>query len=509
MSDQYTLLDALDRAVEMYPQNIAVRCHDQSWTYRAFRDRITRVASGLAHLGIAPGDRIAVLSDGCHRFIELYWAAMAAGAIVVPIGTRLSKDEVHYLLTDSAPAALVTDREDRHDLLHELGPSARFCISFQEELSHGIAYEALTRTEPDTIKWPRHSLDTPVGIFYTAAVQGVPQGAVITQGNWLAQAIQTGVGLGIGPDDTCGVFLPLYHMFGAYMMVVTTCHGATNAVLPAFAADEAARLIQAQRVTFFAEFAPMADRLLSAATTQGIDLAQSLRFVVGIDLPETINRYLAQGIRWFNLYGQTEVAGLCVTGEVHAGTDFNNYSGRPMLLTRVSLRNPQGDPVPAGESGELWVRSPTVVVRYWPDRPTRLTPDGWLRTGDILRADAAGNLWYIGRSDDKYLIKSGGENVYPAEVEQVLRQHPAIAQACVFGVPDPVWKEAVRAVIVVKPDHHVTPDEVRAFCRERIAHFKCPKDVIMVTELPQTGGQIDRDAVRQRYGSARSDSPAG
>jgi len=506
MSNAYTLLDALDRATELHPQNTAVWCRDECWSYEAFRHRITGVASGLAELGLAPGERIAVLSDGCHRFIELYWAAMQLGAIIVPISTRLSREEMRYQLTDSAPSTLVADRPDRQELLQELYPAARYAISFASEPAHGVAYEALAQGARTAMGWPHYSLDTPVGIFYTAAVQGRPRGAVITQRNWLAQAIQTGVRLGIGPGDACGVFLPLYHMFGAYMMVVTTCNGATNVVMPAFEAEEAAQLIATQHITFFAEFAPMADRLLSAASAQEIDLAASLRLVIGIDLPETIRKYLARGIRWFNLYGQTEVAGLSVMGEVRAETEFNNYSGQPLLLTRVSVRDPQGNPVPAGESGELWIRSATVVERYWPDEPTRLTTDGWLRTGDLLRTDTAGNLWYIGRSDDKTLIKPGGENVYPAEVEQVLLRHPAIGQACVFGVPDPVWKEAVRAVVAVKPDQHITPDEVRRFCREQIAHFKCPRDVIIVTELPQAGGQIDREAVKQRY---RASPPAG
>jgi acyl-CoA synthetase (AMP-forming)/AMP-acid ligase II len=274
--------------------------------------------------------------------------------------------------------------------------------------------------------------------------------------------------------------------------------------MPSFEATEAARLIHAQGITYFTEFAPMAERIMDAAAGDGIDLSASLGRVVGIDLPNTIHSYVEKGIHWFTLYGQAEVAGMAITGEIESGEMEENYVGRPLVLTRVSLRDPDGTPVAPGESGEAWLRSQTVVERYWPDQPTRLTEDGWLRTGDLLRVDEVGDFWFVGRTDDKTLIKTGGENVYPAEVEQVLLQHPAISQACVFGVPDPVWKEAVRAVVVLESEQDLTQEEIFSFLDGKIAEFKRPKDVIFAEELPQAGGQVDRDAVRQQYEKVES-----
>ena len=500
MNNPYNLLDALERAVEMYPENKAFHCGSESWTYHEFWGRISRVAGGLSQLGVGAGDRIAVLSDNCHRFAELYWVAVRLGAVLVPLGTRLSKEEMGHILDETAPKVLATDDAEREDLLQRLYPAASHHVGLGEETPGGVSYEALVK-EDHTFQEPSHSLDDPVVVFYTAATGGKPLGAMVTHGNWLAQAVQTGARLGTGPEDVYGAFLPLYHTFEGYMTLVSLCHGATNVVTPKFDAAEAARLIEEQGITYFTEFAPMAQSIMEAAVGNGANLA-SLTRVVGVDLPPTIDNYLERDVRWFTLYGQAEVAGMAAMGELRPGDEVReNYVGRPLALTRVSLRDANGEPVEPGGSGEAWLRSEAVVERYWPDRATRLTEDGWLRSGDLLRKDDEGELWFVGRTDEKALIKPGGENVYPTEVEQVLLEHPAIVQACVFGVPDPVWKEAIRAVVVPESGQILTPEEVRSFCGEKIAKFKWPKEVIFTEELPQAGERVDRDAVRQKYGN--------
>lgn len=501
MDNPYDLLDALERTVEMYPRNTAFRCGDESWTYREFGNRVIRAAAGLGGLGVGAGDRIAVLADNCHRFAELYWVAARLGAILVPLGTRLGEAELGHVLDETTPTALVTDNAERDDLLRRLHPSASLRVGLGEEPDGDVYYEALTQAEPaSAVEGRPRALDDPVAVFYTAATEGKPKGATITHRNWLTQAVQTGACVGTGPADVYGAFLPLYHTFEAYMTLVAVCHGATNVILRSFDAAGAARLIEEHGITYYTEFMPMAQRILEAAEETGIDLSASLDRVVGIDQPPTIQSYLEKGIRWFTLYGQAEVAGMAAMGELEPGDEAReNYAGRPLALTRVSLRSADGTPVEPGESGEAWLRSGAVVQRYWPDRPTRLTGDGWLRSGDLLRQDEEGELWFVGRTDDKTLIKPGGENVYPAEVEQVLLSHPAIAQACVFGVPDPEWKEAVRAVVVLEAGHSLSAEEARSFCEGKIARFKRPREVILAQELPQAGGHVDREAVRSTF----------
>jgi long-chain acyl-CoA synthetase len=500
MNNPYNLLDAIERTVEMYPENTALHCGDESWTYREFWDRVARVAAGLGRLGVGPGDRIAVLSDNCHRFAELYWVAARLGAILVPLGTRLSEAEMSHILDETTPVALATDNAEREDLLRGLYSVASHYVGLGEASEGNVRYEALAREEPDFAEEHSYALEDPMVIFYTAAMEGNPQGAMVTHRNWLTQAAQTGARIGTGPDDVYGAFLPLYHTFEGYMTLVSLCHGATSVVMPTFDAAEAARLINEHGITYFTEFAPMAEGIMEAATSDGLS---SLTRVVGIELPPTIESYLERGVRWFTLYGQAEVAGMASMGELRPGDEVpENYVGRPLMLTRISLRDANGSL--SGGSGEAWLRSGAVVERYWPDRPTQLTEDGWLRSGDLLRRDENGEFWFVGRTDEKALIKPGGENVYPTEVEQVLLEHPAIVQACVFGVPDPVWKEAIRAVVVLEGGQSLTQEDVRSFCEEKIARFKWPKDVIFAEEMPQADGQIDREAVRERFEKAET-----
>lgn len=404
-----------------------------------------------------------------------------------------------HVLNQTSPTVLVSDSAERHDLLRRLYPAASRHLGLGENFG-GSSYEDVVGEGVASFVGEARGLDDPVAVFYTAATEGKPKGATVTHRNWLTQAAQTGARIGTGPEDVYGAFLPLYHTFEAYMTMVSLCHGAANVILPTFDAAEAARLIGEHHITYFTEFAPMAERIAEAAEELEVDLSASLDRVVGIDLPPTIQSYLDMGVRWFTLYGQAEIAGMAAMGEIGPGDEVpENYVGRPLALTRVSLRDGGGAPVGRGEGGEAWMRSDAVVERYWPEDPTRLTQDGWLRSGDLLRQDEEGNLWFIGRTDEKALIKPGGENVYPTEVEQVLLEHPAIAQACVFGVPDPVWKEAIRAVVVPESGQSLTLEEVRSFCEGKIAKFKLPKDVIFTEELPQAGGQVDREAVARRF----------
>lgn len=504
MHNPYNLLDALERTVETYPENTALLCGGESWTYREFRDRVARAASGFDRLGVRPGDRIAVLSDNCHRFAELYWVAAWLGAILVPLGTRLGEAEMAHVLQQTSPTVLVSDSAERHDLLRRLYPAASRHLGLGEDYG-GSSYEDMVGERVASFVGEVRGLDDPVAVFYTAATEGKPKGATVTHRNWLTQAAQTGARIGTGPEDTYGAFLPLYHTFEAYMTMVSLCHGAANVILPTFDAAEAARLIGEHHITYFTEFAPMAQRIAEAAGELEVDLSASLDRVVGIDLPPTIQSYLDMGVRWFTLYGQAEIAGMAAMGEIEPGDEVpENYVGRPLALTRVSLRDVGGAPVERGEGGEAWLRSGAVVERYWPEDPTRLTQDGWLRSGDLLRQDEEGNLWFVGRTDDKALIKPGGENVYPVEVEQVLLEHPAITQACVFGVPDPEWKEAVRAVVVLESGHSLSREGLRAHCEGRIARFKWPKEVIFADELPVVGGQVDRVAVKEKFENAET-----
>lgn len=502
----YGLADALHRVADLHGDEVAVRCGEEVWTFSQLRDRVARLAAAWRQAGVAPGDRVAVLADNCHRFAETYWACAYTGAVCVPVERRLSGDEIRGLLEQVAPAALVGGTAAQLDTLRRAAPgAARLEVvlagapgptrSHDDLLATGSGADGATPVDPDA----------PVAVFFTAAVEGRPRGAVITQRNFVAQAVQTSVGLGIGPGDRQGMFLPLAHTFGGYLMFVASCSGVATTILAEFDPVAAARLVAAGNVTFFAGFAPMPARLADAAAEAGLTFPGGLRMVIGLDGPPTISRYLGLGVRWMNFYGQTETSGLVAVGEVTADRVDPTAVGRPLALSRLSLRDEAGTPVPAGEAGEAWVRSDVAVARYWPDEPTRLSDDGWLRTGDVLAAGPGFGLRFIGRTSDKDLVKPGGLNVYPAEVEQLLAAHPGVAAAFVFGLPDPEWHERVCAVVVAAdPASPPGAEELRAHCQERAARFKTPRSILVLTEAPEG---LTRATANEHYASELEAGP--
>jgi acyl-CoA synthetase (AMP-forming)/AMP-acid ligase II len=504
----YGLFDALERVVDRRPDDVAVRCGASSWTFAELRDRVVRLANAWREAGIAPGDRVAVLADNCHRFVELYWACAYLGAVVVPLERRLGVEEVRTLLHEVQPAAVVAGHAEQLGGLVPLIDSPRLWVTLSDTAPPGAAgastpppgwssAEAQMAASSDAAEPAHLDAGAPVAVFYTAAVEGRSRGAVVTHRNLLAQAVQTGEGLGLVPGEAQGLFLPLAHTFGAYLMFVATCRGVTNTILSSFDPVEAATLIDAGQVTFFAGFAPMPARIADAAAEAGLRLSGRLRLVMGLDGPATIERYLDLGVRWMNFYGQTETAGLVALGEVAPGAVDPAAVGSALLLCRLSLRDDAGRPVPAGEAGEAWVRSDVVVERYWPDEPTRLSADGWLRTGDVLSAGPGQALRFIGRTTDKDLVKPGGLNVYPAEVEALLAAHPGVARAFVFGLPDPEWRERVCAVVL--PSDPADPPAVDALvehCRRGAARFKCPRAILVVAD---GAADLTRVSARDRY----------
>lgn len=502
MASGFNLVDSFQRVVAMHPEKTAMRCGERSFTFEELDERVSRLASALMDRGVAFGDRIAVLSCNCHGFAEMYWAAAHIGAAVVPLDARLAEDEMRFIVDQVQPKAVVGDTQDRTRLLSSLAPANEIAISMQGGSAEDslIDYEELVAENPRGLASTAIRQDTPVAIFYTAAVDGKPKGAVVTHGNLVCQAVQTGNRVGLTTEDSHGVFLPLSHTFGAFLMFVATCNGVCNTMLSVFDAQVAVDLISLGKVSFFAEFAPMAERIWQAADQNGATFGGKLRFVMGLDLPPTMEKYLSVGVRFWCLYGQTETAGLVTLGEVFPSKVAANYSGTPLELTNISLRGEDGEIVEEGSAGEAWIRSDCVVRRYWPDTPTRLSEDGWLQTGDILRAEAGQELYFVGRKSDKDLIKPGGLNVYPAEVEQVLCQHEMVRCAYVFGVPDPVWRERVCAVVVPKETgQSQLHEELLAVCEKGLARYKRPAELVVAEELAQDSTTPTRQEVKARY----------
>jgi long-chain acyl-CoA synthetase len=283
------------------------------------------------------------------------------------------------------------------------------------------------------------------------------------------------------------------------MTVATMLQGGKTAIADRFDPPRVLDLLEKEGGTFFVTFPPMLAAILDAQEKGSVNTS-TLRLVCGVDGPETVERFKRQNphAAFFSLYGQTEA--MPVSGGHSA--EKPGSIGRPAVLSQVALCDDRDREVPAGAIGEICVRSPAVFRRYWNlEEETAYTfRNGWHHTGDLGRMDDDGYLWYGGRKPEKELIKPGGENVYPAEVEKAILDHDAIEEVCVIGVPDATWGEAVKAVCVLKKGHTASDDEIIDFVASRIARYKKPKTVVFVESLPKAaGGLIHREDVKKMY----------
>ncbi|OGL17775.1 MAG: AMP-dependent synthetase [Candidatus Rokubacteria bacterium RIFCSPLOWO2_12_FULL_71_19] len=500
----YTLFDVIARNARLFRDRTALIQEGQRVTHGEYLARVERLAGGLASAGMVPGDRIAVLAQNSLEFLDLYGAAARLGAILVPINWRLSADEITYVISDAAPRIIVAGAEYQAGIA-----AAENAFPFAER------YYALG--QPAGPFAPFADLGAPgapapaaeVGadsgflMIHTAAVGGRPRGALLSHGGLLAANAQLLHYWRLGPTDVNLGMLPLFHLTGAGLFLAVQQAGGATVVLPRFDPEAALRHIQQDRVTVFGEFPPMLGTLLEHAEKGGHDLS-SLRAVAGLDAPDTIGRFEAAwpGATFWVGYGQSEVSGFVT---LCAFRDRPGSAGWPTFLNAVSLVDDLDTHLPVGQTGEIVVRGPMVFTGYWNCAADNALTfrNGWHHTGDLGRFDETGCLWYAGRSPAKELIKPGGENVYPAEVEKVIVEHPALLEAVVIGVPDAQWGEAIKAVCVCRPGQQVTAAEVIEFVGGRIARFKKPKHVTFVAALPRTpAGAIDRQKVKDEHGRA-------
>jgi len=276
--------------------------------------------------------------------------------------------------------------------------------------------------------------------------------------------------------------------------------GGSNILIPKFDVDLALKHIQEDKVTFFAEFPPMLQTLLEKTEEDNCDLS-SLRHVAGLDQPDTVKRFEEMsGATFWSLYGQSETSGFVSLAPYF---ERPGSAGVPCCMAEVEIVDDYGNILETGKSGEIVIRGPMVFKGYWNlEKDNEYTfRDGWHHTGDKGHLDKDGYLWYAGRKAEKELIKPGGENVYPAEVEKAILEHPSVKESVVIGVPDSQWGEAIKAICVLKDGESVTEAEIIEFVAGRIARYKKPKYVVFVPDLPKTeGGIIDKERVKEDYG---------
>ncbi|WP_144730843.1 AMP-binding protein [Extensimonas perlucida] len=497
----FGLHDAIARNALVHGARTALVFEGQRSTHAEYAARVAQLAAGLAAAGVGRGDRVAILAQNCPEYLDLFGAAASLGAILVPINWRLSAEEVAYIVGDVAPKLLVAADEFKSLLPESLEGVA--CYGFGGQQAPWGALQSLYAHDAGAAKAPLAPLsdDDGVVIIHTAAVGGRPRGALLSHRGLMLAAMQTQLAWGLTPKDVNLGVLPLFHVAAIGFWLAAQLAGGSTLLLTRFDPAALVRHIDADGGSLIGTFPPMLGALLDAAAAQGSALAH-LRIVSGIDAPETLQRLrtVCPHARFWSAYGQTETSGWVSMAPFD---ECPGSAGRPAGLNRVAIVDDLDQEVPLGETGEIVVRGPMVFEGYWRlDEDNAFTfRNGWHHTGDMGRLDAEGYLWYSGRSPAKELIKPGGENVYPAEVERTLLEHPAIAEAVVIGVPDAQWGEAIKAVCVLQPGQMVSAEALIEFVGARIARYKKPKHVVFVPELPKdAAGKTDRTAVKTKHG---------
>jgi acyl-CoA synthetase (AMP-forming)/AMP-acid ligase II len=496
-----TLFDVIGRNARLHGDATAFVCEDRRATHAQHLNRVDRLSAGLAAAGIRAGDRIVMLSFNNLEFVELYGAVARLGAILVPINWRLSDDEIRYVAADAEPTVVVADASHQAKLAahqSELA-SVRHWYGIGGATPPFVAFDGLLTSAPAGGR-PDVAADAPFVMFHTAAVGGRPRGAVVTHAGLIASNLQLIAAWSLTPSDVNLGVLPLFHLAGMIMLLAAQQAGGRTILLPRFDAGTAARLIRDEKVTLLAEFPPILGNLLDVPSSD----FSSLRAVTGLDTADTITRLETEcpAARFWAAFGQSETSGFVTMAPFR---ERPGSAGRPTYLSTVAVVDERDQPLPAGATGEIVVRGPAVFQGYWrcPADNEFTFRNGWHHTGDMGAFDADGYLWYKGRSPAKELIKPGGENVYPAEVEGAIAAHPAIADVVVIGVPDKEWGEAIKAICVARPGQTASAQEIIDFVGSRIARYKRPKHVVFVDALPKSSaGATDRAKVKETHGQA-------
>jgi len=482
-------------------------------TYGSFEARTNALADALRARGVRKGDRVAIMAFNSPQFLEVAIAVAKLGAILVPINFRLAPPEVRYVLDDAAPCVLfvspqtvgVAREAAAGSLVRELVeiPSAtQRAAAAPSSYEDWIAGGSPARVEAEV----RH--DEVATLMYTSGTTGFPKGAMLTHGNHFWNAVTNAcMSEGLVPADVSLAAAPLFHIgaFGIFTLPLMYLGGA-SVILESFSPTAWIDAVENHAPTL-AFCVPAMWAAIREAGLEGRNLS-SLRYGVsgGSPCPVVLIEALrGHGLVFTEGFGLTEtapVASVLDAADVlaHAGS-----VGKPIAHVQFRIADDEGRDVPAGETGELLIRGPNVFVGYWqkPEATAEALRGGWFRTGDLARMDDEGFYYIVDRKKD--MVISGGENVYPAEVEQVLHRHPAIADVAVVGTPHERWGEAVTAVVVRKAGAALEEAELVAWTRERLAHFKCPRVVAFVEELPRTAtGKVLKRELRRQLGGAES-----
>jgi len=479
----------------------------QSVTYAAWNRRANRVANALAGLGLERGDRVAILAMNTLEYLDLLFGCQKGGYIMQALNWRLTPHELEGLVADAAPRVLIYDAEmaeKAQALLEHVRVDHVIALGEPQAANHrtwSSWVEAASDRTPEARLW---HMDDPWILCYTGGTTGLPKAAILTLGTVTWNAVNTVMSWGLTPDDVALLNAPLFHTGGLNVFTTPLVHiGGTSIVARGFDVEQVFDLVNARRITLFFGVPTMFIMMQQHPRWANTDFS-SCKIVISGGAPcpmPVFQRFFEKGVSFKTGYGLTEAGPNNFWLPDEDVQRKPGSVGFPLFHVHTRIVDEAGKECAPDEVGELLIRGPHVTPGYWnnPEATRETIVDGWLHTGDLARRDAEGYTTIVGRRKD--MIISGGENIYPAEVESVMLGHPAVAEAALIGVPHPKWGEVGRAIVALRPGAHLSDEELVAYLKDRLASYKVPKSVVFVDALPKTGaGKIDKKVLQQQFG---------
>jgi acyl-CoA synthetase (AMP-forming)/AMP-acid ligase II len=499
-----TVVDMLKRTVKLNHILPALVTDTRTLSYQELDEHAEMLAFWLMGKGAKKGDRVLLWGVNSIELVETFMACAKAGLVAVPINIHANQDEVEYIFRDNEPSFVFSDKPLNTKWSQKNG---LIKVTYNGEQNDTFRYANIFKNVENQVL-PEVNPEDGFVMLYTAAVGGQPKGALISHRNVIVSNVQTVELLKVIDKDVIGIFTPLNHIAGTSFLFAGLHMGIPNVLVPVFDPVTAADLISNKGITMFCTFSPMTQKILDEASSKEINLGNTLRCMFGLDTPEVIQKVLDIGIDWYGVYAQTEVTGLLMAGRVTEPAKQLGLMGYSGLLSHITVLDDDGNQVEDGLVGEMCIRGDTVFCGYWnrPDDNEWLFRNRWLHTGDLVMRDKNGIFWFKGRKGYKELIKTGGENVYPAEVENTISKHQATEYVCIIGISDAKWLEAVKAVIKLKDGSSNTEEDIKQFCRDHLARYKVPKVIQFVDALPIKDGKVNREKVKELYGTDTRES---
>ena len=497
----------LEKRRQLHPQREAVVDGERRLSYGDLEGRVNRLARALQAKGLRHGDRCAMLAANCVEYLEIIFAAAKLGVILVPLNWRLSAPELAFNLNDSGTETLLFGPEFEaiaRDLTAQTGIKRRIVLG-SRPAEGADTYESLLAKLRDNPPEPDQpvGLATPHIIMYTAGTTGRPKGAVLSQGASFYNALNLMVDMNFSAADRNLSVLPMFHIGGIGLFTLPMLYvGGSVVIQKTFDPAVTLKLLHHERITLFfgvaaiflfliqhADFDPAAFKDVRVVMSGGAPLPVSL-----------VHQYHEAGIVLQQGFGMSEAAPSIATLSKDSALEKAGSIGRPLLHLEARVVDDGMHELSAGEVGELVIRGPNLMQGYWnrPEATEEAFAGGWFHTGDLARQDADGDLYIVDRKKD--MIISGGENIYPAEVENAIYDIPQVAEAAVIGLQDPTWGEVGCAVVALKPGQVLTAEGVADFLKGRLAKYKVPRQVVFVESLPRNAaGKVLKNVLRETY----------